>query len=467
MYDRPIIVDNKIASDYADKSYEDVVDYEVQVPLDYWEEGADIVPTQAANRVRQLNTYIDLYNGVYDKYFEEPLIYKYNLHKKICNRLVNFLMQYPPEMNFDYADVLSERFIQQLIQEIPNLINDMVRFGTGLLNVENGNYGAEVKCPLPIYWYPANEADAYLIPSTDKDNPHTLYINHNDGSVEIREYEYRAGKLGKRIGSTNEQFGDDESWAIIGEKNLGRISPMVNVATEPNTGDWGMSLYYDITGLVFEINRRFSGNSGILTNHGNPLLIFFPNDTPTGVSNKNKRLSGATADKAVLELRSEAIRLDTLRKTPVGVLPRGYEDLRYVESDGDLDDHFHQIDKVSEALYGLTHLPLTLLGLDGSTSIPASGTALRLQFMDTHSYIQKMQGVIIKSIKKALMIGALYNGIASSQLASFSDRIDIKWKNVFDETDESGTIELTGATAEVETEPEEMGQETPIGVTNA
>lgn len=425
--------------------YNTYVDYETYIPLEYWKQGADEIPDEAFYRIKQLETYDRLYQGEIDGYFQSPLVVKMNYWYMVAERMNNFLMQYPPEFNFDWADMVSDRFIQQLNKQLPNVIIDLVRFGTGLFNVVNTEKGAEVQTVVPIYWYPVDDvADVLVVMPNDKDIPYTLYVHFMNGEVEIREYENDAGKLGKRIrGTVSERFGNAATWSALEDVSIDRVGPIIPVSIEPSAGDWGRSSYFDITSLALELNRRLSGNSEILTDHGNPRLKVLPDALQPAVRPEN-------IERELLKTVTEQTRLDTLRKTTTMLIPRGYSDIEYLFWQGTLDDHFMQFDKTQEQMFSLTHLPLALMSIEGRVSVPASGRALRFQYMDPHAHIQKIQAQIINKLKQTILTGAIYNGAGASAVTQFADRIDIKWKNVFDEIDESGVVELDeGDDAEV------------------
>ena len=264
----------------------------------------------------------------------------------------------------------------------------------------------------PIYWYPADEQASVLVimPANDK-QPYELIIDNGDGDVEYVVYENSGGTLGSILQSDQVVVGNEADWDIIAEANLGRVESFVNVPAMPSSGDWGYTPYRDVTSLIFEINRRMSYNSDTLTSHGNPILMIkreavSGNQAGQGVhfGDEMQQLRGENADQYLLEIQSMRTRLDTLVESPVTILPPGYE-LKAMDANANMEWHFTQLDKSKEALYGATHLPLSLMGLDGSVKLPASGKALKFQFLDPHSFIQGVQANVVKSLKKVCMIG--------------------------------------------------------------
>ena len=43
--------------------WDDVIDYEIETPLGYWKPGVPIVPSEVKGRVRQLQTFDELFQG--------------------------------------------------------------------------------------------------------------------------------------------------------------------------------------------------------------------------------------------------------------------------------------------------------------------------------------------------------------------------------------------------------------------
>lgn len=447
------------------RDYNTRVNYEVYVPLDYWKEGAEVIPIDTAARVNQLKVYQRLYDGDYDAYFQDPLDAQIDMHFLFADRLVNFLWQYPPELNFDWSDMVSDRFVQTLNRELKNSVMDLSIFGTGLVNVVNGRYGVEVQSPKPIYFYPASELeDAFVVPAPedDKDVPHVVYKHGANGEWSRSEYENDGGKLGKLIKTDSEVFGSPQAWDVIGMNTLGRPSPMLNFSLEPNTGDWGQSLYFTATSPALEALRRFNGNSAILTSHGNPREVYIPSDRPGDTARKQGERRDQS--KALQEVRYELNQLETQRRSPVQILGRQYERIDLLQWMGDLRDHFEQLNFALTMAFGMAYIPLSLVNLDGELRVGnLSGRALRFLYASANTRINNLQDIVKPNIKRAFLVAATMNGASADAVQSFADRIVIDWPNIFDKLDEGAETMVMGESI-VEQEREGQPEEGSDGV---
>ena len=427
------------------RDYNTRVNYEVDVPLSYWAQGADLVPKETAARVNQLKVYQKLYDGYYDEYFQDPLDAQIDMHFLFADRLVNFLWQYPPELNFDWSDMVSDRFVQTLNRELKNAVNDALIFGTGLINIVNGRYGLEVQVPKPIYFFPASETeDAFVVPGAEKEVPHVVYEHGENGEWKRTEYENEAGKLGRVLSSESEVFGSPEAWDVIGLNTLGRPSPMLSFSLEPNTGEWGQSLYYTATSPALEAIRRFNGNSAVLTQHGNPREIYVPSERP--IQTGQLRSDGKPRDqKAMMEIRYELNQLETQRRSPVQILGRQYDRVELLQWEGDLEDHREQLNFAMTMAFGMAYLPLSLVNLDGQLTVgDLSGRALRFLYAPTNTRINNLQDIVKPNIKRAFLVAAAMNGASPDAIQSFADRIEIEWPNIFDKLDEGAESMVMG-----------------------
>lgn len=426
-----------IPRDYCER-----INYENLVPLDFWKPGAELVPANTAARVNQLKVYQRLYDGQYDAYFQDPLDTQIDMHYLFADRLVNFLWQYPPELNFEWADMVSDRFVQTLNRELKNAVLDVTIFGTGLLNVVNGRYGVEVQAPKPIYFYPASDTeDAFVVPGSNREEPHVVYQHGEGGEWSRTEYANDGGKLGEVVRSESETFGEAGSWDVIGLNTLGRPSPMINFSMEPNTGDWGQSLYFTTTSPALEAIRRFSGNSAILTAHGNPREVYVHRDRP----GSTQRSSGGDQAKALMEVRYEVNQLETQRRSPVQILDRRYERIDVMQGKGDLRYHNEQLNFALTMAFGMAYLPLSLVNLDGQLTVGhLSGRALRFLYAPTNTRINNLQDIVKPNIKRALLVAAAMNGASPAALQGFADRMVVDWPNIFDKLDEGAETMVMG-----------------------
>ena len=419
------------------QEYDLQVDYEITTDMSHWKKGAMVTPSPTHGRVSQLSDFWRLFNGDYMRYgLGVPV--KQNFHILTSNFLADLLMSFQPEYQDSEGNELDDelirpRFIQTLNRALANAIVDFTRFGTALFYISNRRYGPEVTSPVPIRWFPADEMSSVLVTKHgNKGSPYELFFSYDDGSVEHERYKDAGGQLGDLLSNDGrQQVGDDAKWAVIQEFGSGRVGTIMNVVREPSTGDWGRSLYRDITSLAFEYNRRIAANSDTLTVHGNPLLLALLDPDSVPFSHDITQ-SEPLAKQAEMELKTLARRLDTWRKTPIATLPSNFKDLFYVQWTGSLRDHKIHIDEIKEQIFAITNIPAALYGL-GLERIPPTGVALGKQFIRTHIYIKSIQNRFLATLRKVLLTGALYSGATVEQLRWLGQNMVIVWRNIFDE----------------------------------
>ena len=94
---------------------------------------------------------------------------------------------------------------------------------------------------------------------------------------------------------------------------------------------------------------------------------------------------------------------------------------------------------------------LGVFGLGVETNTP-SGRALFIQYARTIFYTKQLQTSLIATLRKVILIAALYNGANASQLQSMADSIEIEWQNAVEEILEPQAVELTDEGAVVDDE---------------
>ena len=347
---------------------------------------------------------------------------------------------------------MSPRFMQTLQDALYCAIVDHIRFGCGLLMVQGGDYGAEVVAPQPIYWYPADRGADVL--AVKKPKEIELYINEPPGvlvyerwsNVDDDAQSTRGdGSLGRLLSSEMEMLGDEAGWNVVQEYSTGRATPLINIPRRPATGDWGRSLYLDITSLTMELNRRLGQNSSILTEHGWPREVLLPNTEEQLNRSYDALIDGASEGKEEAQVDidwvTQQTRLGRWRKSTIGVLSSRWRDVKYLQWTGRLNDHFNQIDEIKMQLYVQSHVPPALYG-DGMTNFPAAGVALEKQYIRLHLYVMQLQATFINALRKAVLIGAMYEGAGESELRRMAEGLVIEWPNIFDEGDQQNELRL-------------------------
>ena len=426
------------------------VDYSPRIPLGYWKQGAPVIPTAARDRVMQLQEYQRLYAGIYDRYYAEPLIAKFNYHQLIAQATSDFLMQFPPE--YEGADALLPTFLRTLNAALASALVDAVTYGTGLLHIINTAAGPRVQSLNPIYWFPASDTEStYLVPAEDdlQDSVHVTYQYHADGAIVASVWANSGGQLGSLVARTEVRVGDAASWAYIAGQSPTRFGAIIPIVRpRERSDDWGTSLFETITHDILELNRRYNNNSILLTEHGNPIMVTTQSADGQGADDIKGyyRATGDGAGPAVHALTAVRRYADA-RRNPVLPLPEG-ADAFYLESQGNMEDPRIQIELVLSRLYTASGLPSAYFGVDDSMRIPASGEALRLRNLASWNKTQVLQAHIENSLPAALLSGAVYHGLGSPLIRELSSALSVTWRNIYDELDAPANVTIDGGAAE-------------------
>ena len=443
--------------------YDKEVNYEVLVPIDYWRIGNYIVPYDAQARVHQLHDFLKLFQGDYSDYLNAYV--KTNYHQITAMFVADILTSVPPVIE-GADEYITPRFEQMLIKALHNVLVDMIRFGTGLFQVTAGDYGVEVHSPLPVTWYPATDNSDVLVNQLNDDEAE-LFISHENGDLEYRRVALKGTMIERELES--DIVSVDEGWGAIQENTLGRVGSILNVARRPSTGDWGRSLYRDITSLAFEIVKRFSQNSDTITETQNPMLVLNPE--PDAMPDDNlpdPNEADIDGTELALKFQTAKTRYDLWRKQPVVAVPNGYSSLEFISPDVDYEFAFMQIQEVEKQLFAATNIPAALYGL-GIESTPPSGRALLVQNARTLIYTKQLQVEVIGGLKKMILVAAKLGGANDSAIQSLSDTMEIIWDNALELILEPAPVVMDDS-AEVDDgndEPDIVEQEEDIDVVQA
>ena len=421
------------------------IDYDIYVPIEYWKRGANIIPSVVNSRVGQMQLFYQLYQGDYRAFLGRANVVRMNYHKMTTSFVGSLMMMYPPEITIAGSEDLpvTGRFIQQLNRALRGVIADMVRYGTGLFRVQAGQWGSEIVNHQPVYWYPVDgQSDTLAVASQDK-----VELWHDIGLGEVRYDRYsvpnrainsasKPTELGDLEETITEQYGDEAQWDVIQSLTLGRPGLIINTIADVPSGDWGESIYPDLTPLALEVTHRLTQNKGTLDEHGNPVTVFYPSDVGSGGMTHEDFVLGADKQHAELQLNRTLDMFNAWRTRRITNLPDGYDDVKYLEWTGDLTDHFNQITKCEELLFAATRLPAAFFNI-GPNGLPPSGVALMKQFIRTHAYIRDLVSTLQDSITRAVLIGSMLNGASAQELEGIYDNLEIEWETVFDETSQA------------------------------
>lgn len=445
------------------------IDYELYVPTSYWEKGAQIVPEIARPRVNQMELFYKLYKGDYRDFVRATEI-RSNYHKLTTSFVHALMLMFPPEITLNGQEDLpvSGRFVQQLIRALKLVISDMVRFGTGLLRVYPGRWGSEVRAHMPVYWYPTDEMSDTLAVSSQ--GYVELWHDTEEGNVTYELWRVpdfpvgqNADRKGTQLGDLEtrevEQYGDEAQWDIIQSLTLGRPGLIIPIASDVPAGDWGESIYPELSTLAFEVTHRLTQNKGTLDDHGNPILALEPGEIGRqmqGVLTQEDIALGEDGAGQDFGIKLAADHLNRWRSRRVTGWPAGYIGGDYLQWTGNLNDHFAQILKCEELLFAATRLPAAFFNI-GPGGLPPSGVAMIKQFIRTEAYIRALIAEIRPAITRAVLVGSMLNGSPPDELQAIYDGLEITWDTVFD-LPQTQTVEEDPA-PEVDAEVDEGGEE--------
>ena len=427
---------------YVPEIYERVYDYSQFVPLDYWKEDAILVPSGHANRIRQFDSWRQLYNGEYWRWGNYEV--RQNYHEITANFMADLLMGFPPE--FEGTDELSDRFINSLLDALHCMIVDLIRYGTGIMHVIPTLRGPEVVNADPTRFFPASQDFAvYVQPMGDVIN---VYISGSDGTYVAETYaNTNNGKLGALISVDDLSMGSIEDWDLIYEKYTGRVGNLVTVGRRPIIGDWGRSLYPSITNLALENSRGTVDNRDTLIEMLKPLILWLSDGDTYSYGDSE------------LDIETRQIWLEKLRNSPSMELPSNVTDGKYLTFAPDMNASFMHNEEIEKKLFTATNISAELYGIGVEHQVP-SGVALDRQYMRSAIYSRQFQTANINAVSKVLAIGAIASGITGASLSAFIDNLRITWPLVFDRVDEVTDVELGdgGVESVSEEAPDELGQ---------
>lgn len=396
------------------------IDYEIEVPLDYWVEGSLLEPHSVAERTSQLRVFLRLLRGDYRRWARADALFAF--HSFHVNYMARVLMSTPPEIT-GVEGIIKPRTLQTLLRATRGVITDMVSLGTGLYHVTSSEYGAEVNSLMPLRWYPASPgADVYV--NYRGGDQAEIYRSSNTGEMEYRRVRVNSGFIGANIEEpVVENAGSPELWKFVQEAGDGRVGSILNIPREPASGDWGQSIFPYITDLVLMYNQRQSQINQILQRDGNPLgvLTLDPNADPPVPDPDGK------GDTAALEILAERVWYDSWRKQHIVRLKPG-ETFDYKQYKSALADQFDNLSLLMSQMFLMTGIPDYLHGVNTTQGVP-SGVALELMNLAAVAYSGELITSLIAALRKLLLICAIHDGHGLPVLQRMLEEMVIEWPN--------------------------------------
>ena len=418
-----------------------IIDFEFRPPLESWNAKSLIVPEGAKERVDRLLVYQDWYHGVFAPYIEEAndRLVVNNLFRRIAVFLADFLMARSPVIEHGGEPPVSARFVESMMEAMYSVMLDYQRFGVGLMQVTEGDYGWQVDAPQPIYWFPIDDSAQVLLDFVSEGGkPYVdLLYDFGAGGLVTERHTVEGDRLGPIADDSVQTFyAEPADWLTLAEASYGRLGTIISTARRPRTGDWGLGAFEDIASLIFENTRGNSQISRILGQFGNPKYKPIRRGGGNGLPAPIQRINlepgnqqTATNKVSITRWYDKALDQDSYIIEP----PPGYDDIEYLVFQGSLRDHQMQRQLINEDIFLQSSIPAALWGL-GTAGPTPSGVALSRQYVPTSVYIQDAQESLIKELRKVLLVGALVNGLTGSALQDYANSIRITWENMFDES---------------------------------
>jgi len=387
------------------------IDFEALALASDFEPGKPLIPDAARARVNELNRYLTLYRGAMAGSV------RVNYYRMIAVSFADLMLADPPQL--DDAPH-SAGFIESLQEALYGVAIDCMRYGTGVIKVDEVDAGARASAPMPQDYYPLVDGIALVEDAYDST---VVYIDEGGGIIERREFDKQvaSGSLGDMRSVERIIYSGD--WDYLRRETIGNDSPFIAVQRQPATGLWGLSAYPDVECLVKEYASVLTSMGEAVENHIHSPLVLTPSDS--GLAHRGVG-SPTGADRTLYDYYVNE--MDRRRKERVLRLPPGYEDARYLEWHGSLADHFAYLQQLEDAILSLTSLHPALYGRDeGGMLAPLSGRAISLSMIRSRSYLRRQQRALMHGLRSALIVGGLIEGISPEQAD-----IEIEWANIFD-----------------------------------
>lgn len=276
---------------------------------------------------------------------------------------------------------------------------DVSRYGTGILYTRRDESGKGIiDITRPDIWFPVVDGanlrhvlqqvlgTSYVInaPRADGGLDTKQYLRveiHTAGSVEIRDYTLKDGRIGQLLGARVEATGLTNN-AIIPVQNM-----------LPSDRVYGLDDYNDIQSLVCELEVRLGQMSKVLDRHTDPTMQG-PEDALTDV----RREDGSTA------------RVFIPGKYFVNQTGNVQGNLEYITWEAHLEANFAYIDKLIEMIRVISEMGALLADLSDKGGAVPSGAAMRRMMYSAIGKVSRIRNSFTPAIKRALIGAAELSG---------------------------------------------------------
>ena len=351
------------------------VSFDVQLKPSDLDSSGRFPPERFRDRDDRLRVLKGMWQGDLTPFTEsrEEIALPVNYFRRLSTTLADVLMGSEPEAALDIREQANDGIV------------DMTRYGAGLLwsgqNADDAPFLSTVAAPA---WYPLEGGGHALVmpyrspeAPTRQDDRAEVVIIRPDGETTTEDRSWSHGMLGS-----------PENREAAGTSNI-FIAPR-----PPKLGSWGTSLYLDLAAPILEIGKRFTSNSAVLDEAGEPLLVWYIGDDDA------KRRWPAEESSPTPAQSAEAIQtgLEALRRNPMIQMPPEAVKAEYLEFTGGLEASFEQVKLAKDILNFLTGVPSLL----ERREMPMSGVALRLTYLPFYRATLALQNQLAATLAQAL-----------------------------------------------------------------
>ena len=374
----------------------------ISTPRELWVEQKGFPPDGTRTRYSRLELYRSMYDGDFSYFQLNDLEIPVNYFAQIADFWADMLLSFPPELSDDSLEV----FQSDLNTALYDAIRDYWVYGVGILYPYEKDGEMRVEAVDPRLWYPlsSGEGDVVIRFFENKyidigflpiDNTPVVVRRHEiNGYTPTNSLNYYAGSQVTPFRCTIGRFIEEFKYPSMTGRG---VQPVAHL---PAQGDWGTSIYPKMAAQVFEISKRFSDVSAILTEHAFPLLTESGEpsepDPDAPFSSDQQTTEGEDSDQSSKKLRYDR-RQGIKMKVPAGVK------LEYVTWDPQMKAQFEQIDRTQASVFIMTSTPTTIFGLQSANTQPReSGEALRRTFIPTYLKCRQIQTAFTAAIEGSL-----------------------------------------------------------------
>lgn len=396
------------------------INFEIYTPLSHWGKGATLMPSPANVRVARLLEYKAFFDGAYPLDYPKPI--QFNWHRTSATFFADMMTSVDIEIN----SASSERFKESLRRAAYDAIIDMIRFGTALIRIQRDELGfAEAVCVEPIFWFPYGPNDDVLIEYSEEMPEINMYIDyHSNGIAQVEHRVYRNDKLtlGNQIRSQTFPVGTEAQWRSINEQTYGRMGMIVPFLRSPVTGDWGSSLYPEITSQAVAYSEQLTADAIALDDFRKAPWAGIPAEGAVMPSDDGDKKSTYSA----IREKAEQDELDRWANEykKVKRLPLGYSDVVPMQPNLEIGQSVMYADLLSTNLTAASSLPARLFGIAPNTPL-ATGEAIKWEYAKPRIAVHALTERMVDGLKACDLRGCM---LESKALES-----EVIWPNFFDE----------------------------------